>query len=144
MKGAGDMNIDEMPAGREIDALIEKYVFNKMPKCGCFADDTYNGECVGADNASDCLLAEQKLKKQKEIPGDCKYWRTKEPESYSTDIAAAWSVVEKMHSKNFYLRYFYDGRYGCYFTEPPREVAYGETAPLAICRAALKAVGASL
>lgn len=65
--------------------------------------------------------------------------------AYSTDIAAAWEVVEKMRERraDFYIRFVstwtveFDSVAGDYngYTD-------GDTAPLAICLAALKAVGA--
>lgn len=63
---------------------------------------------------------------------------------YSTDIAAAWEVVEKVYDWNFRLERF-EGLskdyYGAQFFLNG-EWHYGEadTAPLAICLAALKAV----
>lgn len=71
---------------------------------------------------------------------------TSEPTEYSTDIAAAWEVVERLkdseHAFGFeltqdqgelceWLAYFGEGRFK----------AESETAPHAICLAALKAVG---
>ena len=61
--------------------------------------------------------------------------------SPSTDISAAWQVVEKMLEKHeaFHLEYIPDKQwyamfwFATYFTS-------ADTAPLAICRAALKAV----
>lgn len=149
------MKVDEMPAGREMDALIAEKVMGHRPEYGCFVDDTYNGECVGTDGATDCLLAEQKLRKQKQIPGDCKYWRIAEPEPYSTDIAAAWEVVEKIKDTNM-DSYKYGANsfelsrnrpmqpsrlYACRFNSNNNGYSYAETASLAICRAALKTVG---
>lgn len=63
---------------------------------------------------------------------------------YSTDIAAAWEVVEKMGDKfddlergtgGFYMVTVYPGNPNMPI------VVRGETAPLAICRAALLAMG---
>jgi len=67
------------------------------------------------------------------------------PKPYSTDIAAAWEVAEKMHA---------DGRYNLALEWYTQEKEWGadfdewgvtsqccaKTAPLAICRAALLAV----
>jgi len=68
-----------------------------------------------------------------------------EPPHYSTDIADAWLVVEKLrkdgcpflfgHNRNPHNGWFAD------FLLHPL-VEYADTAPLAVCRAALKAVGA--
>lgn len=60
---------------------------------------------------------------------------------YSTDIAAAWEVVEKLHLCE--LGMLVDGEgsasWRCVFGGPA--FAEAHTAPLAICLAALKAVG---
>lgn len=60
---------------------------------------------------------------------------------YSTDIAAAWWVVEKLHLEvgpwqvlGWRASTYHD------WNDPQVVFAIGETAPLAICRAALKAV----
>ena len=65
--------------------------------------------------------------------------------NYSTDIAAAWLVVEKIDLLgNYDLMkdgdYYIFGHYGEYGFDPWTEFARGKTAPLAICRAALRAV----
>lgn len=59
---------------------------------------------------------------------------------YSTDIAAAWQVVEKMivYSEHHFLL-DKGGAWLCRFREGG--LSPGETAPHAICLAALKAVG---
>lgn len=61
--------------------------------------------------------------------------------NYSTQIAPAWLVVEKMSP---YFDIFQDGggwvcRFG--WGDKKTLAAYADTAPLAICLAALKAVG---
>ena len=71
---------------------------------------------------------------------------------YSTDIAAAWEVVEKLRNDGRFLQLDslgFDGeQWRCFFalTEIEEEkfpwVGEADTAPLAICRAALKAVSA--
>jgi hypothetical protein len=70
------------------------------------------------------------------------------PRPYSTDIAAAWEAVEKIHELGFRtdlesgwenLNEYFAWR--CKFYKPHYlETAHHETASLAICRAALKAV----
>lgn len=64
---------------------------------------------------------------------------------YSTDIAAAWLVVEEMERRGwwFHLHPNDDGIYSMYFhkyQEGKLPTGYGETAPLAICRAALAVI----
>lgn len=67
--------------------------------------------------------------------------------SYTTDIAAAWMVVEKMsggRSDNFSIHRT-GGRYGCRFRDiesaDKPEFSEADTAPMAICLAALRALG---
>lgn len=59
------------------------------------------------------------------------------PPSYSTDIDAAWEVVEKL-AGTFRLEY---EKYSDWDCELGLGSAHAKTAPLAICLAALKAVG---
>lgn len=60
--------------------------------------------------------------------------------TYSTDIKAAWAVVEKLRKLNYNLSLFYsDEGFYCHFGQTELAGQAG-TAPLAICRAALKAV----
>ena len=59
---------------------------------------------------------------------------------YSTDIAAAWQVVEK--ADEFEMWNHTGKSYGCRLTFRNKQAfAKAATAPLAICRAALDAVG---
>ena len=60
--------------------------------------------------------------------------------TYSTDIAAAWQVVEKMQS--FELEMDYQGSWRACVNFPGEEwySSIGDTAPITICRAALLAV----
>ena len=61
---------------------------------------------------------------------------------YSTNIAHAWQVVEKMrktHFKWFEMAHRPNG-YVCNFSGNQKDTVFEETAPLAICKAALKAV----
>ena len=129
----------EMPAGREMDALIAEkimgYTLSELslpayPKYKLF--DIESGEFSGY---------------VKEVP------------HYSTDIAAAWEVVKRMPIP-FKLEKCWEKAYqigpegwsACWCTDADCEGcnensrctngddAWAETAPLAICRAALKAL----
>ncbi len=71
--------------------------------------------------------------------------------SYSTDIAAAWTVVERMRELGWRMLLenwvSSDDAYAAFF-HPQDRYRYGnhigvtdDTAPVAICRAALRAVG---
>ena len=110
------MNCD-LKAGRELDALVAEKVMG-IKLCRCY------GQKPNEHNSSARCF-------------DCKCINSSM--AYSTDIAAAWEVVEKLAAYNpskfliekcgAWLVRFDDGT----FTP-------GETAPHAICLAALKAV----
>lgn len=63
--------------------------------------------------------------------------------NFSTDIKAAWMVVEKLRADGYYfcLDEGDRGEYCCIFANPNVYRAEEETAPLSICLAALEAVG---
>lgn len=110
-------DIDNMQAGRELDALILKGIFGLEPQ-----------ECMVGGHPRGC-------------PGSTTIT------SYSTDIAAAWQVVEKLMNElqlAFYLDSRGDKLWDCSFTRDSLDITPGclgvDTAPLAICRAALMAV----
>ena len=134
------MRIDEMPAGREMDALLAEkimgYTLSELslpayPKYKLF--DIESGEFSGY---------------VKEVP------------HYSTDIADAWEVVKRMPIP-FKLEKCWEKAYqigpegwsACWCTDADCEGcnensrctngddAWAETAPLAICRYALKVAG---
>ena len=72
------------------------------------------------------------------------------PQPYTTNIAAAWEVVEKLWDENFHVQFLIRhqitaGRWLAQFPTRGGSENYveavAETAPLAICRAAVKAVG---
>lgn len=113
------MNIDELQAGRELDALIATRIFNQSPPDG-FAQSGHEWRRVHQVSIDTYFVVES--------------W----PERYSTDIAAAWKVVEQIE-KTIYLYRIKSGRWkfriGSYLA-----TVEADTAPLAICRAALKAV----
>lgn len=119
------MNIGEMESGPELDALIAEKVMGLERH-----EDHGHSDCSACDEAR---------------------------KKYSTDIAVAWEIVEKLKGKKWlgpewkspdtymtqqgyplgteawYVRVEVKGLF---------EWVFGATAPLAICRAALKAVGA--
>lgn len=109
------MNIDQMPAGREMDTLVAQEVM------GWHCWNTEQGPCYKT--------------------ADGQYVRGAHTWSPSTSIADAWEVVEfligirkllSIHPHMF--------EWSCEWAGGHH--AYAKTAPLAICRAALKAVGA--
>lgn len=62
--------------------------------------------------------------------------------SPSTNIAHAWQVIERMrttHFKWFEMTHRPNG-YVCNFSGDPRHTEFEKTAPLAICKAALKII----
>ena len=127
-----NMNIDEMEAGRELDALVAEKVM------GFYWRDVNEHQRAlcppGIDDFFEILWGEDL---DKYVP------------DYSTDITAAWLVVEK-HPHYFILSRTNDWRgpgmlgdpkkWVCRFYAPERFKVVADTAPLAICRAALKAV----
>jgi hypothetical protein len=145
-----------MPAGPELDALVAERVMGCQPK------KSWNGYDCGCGNAfrrphSDELLHEDKCHSHSGLNCDGAALA-----GYSTDIAAAWEVVEKFRIAvaklkhwNYETRVYreawwakplaptangVDGGQGhtdseIWFEEG--DEASGETAPLAICRAAL-------
>lgn len=162
------MSIDDMQAGREMDALIAEKVmrltvFDVAPACqyedGSWqvkrADsfDTephpiYLKECRCETIRNDSLLSQL-------IEGGLfgHYANCLDVVPfYSTDIAAAWQVVEKLeYNWNLYRDMGKCGHeetqgdklYRFIYSAPGMSMAgtTAETAPLAICRAALKAYG---
>lgn len=71
------------------------------------------------------------------------------PPRYSTDIADAWMVVEKMRERGYYVFEIsvdgtneYAARFGRCWPAPYENTEIEGTAPLAISLAALRAVGA--
>lgn len=104
-----------MEAGRGIDLLIEEKVMGISAKPGT----------IGADFKKLCIRPYGKR--------------------YSTDISAAWEVVEKMNAYWHYELFMHsgDGRKEASFIDSRKDKyvkAKAETAPMAICLAALKAV----
>lgn len=116
-----DEKIDAMEAGPDFDRLIAELVFN----CKLFKEHSaWRCDCPGPNSA--------KLRPHA-------HWATGYILPYSTDIAAAWQVVEKMGLFKLYDATItqYDDCWG--IDNPTLDWRVeAETAPLAICRAALK------
>ena len=144
-------NVDKMEAGRELDALVAEKVMgwkwpdDRCPICGWKYEVSVDKGCV-PDNCS--------LRPAPEIRECDKYG------AYSTDIAAAWKVVEKLVNSGWCVGLLFDdnghwalatdGTQNVPLGDGPEDIAttffiekelWCDTAPLAICRAALKAVG---
>jgi hypothetical protein len=134
-----------MPADRELDALVAEKV---MGLTGYEFDDThwYCPTCKAWVHPAQVTFHEVHERCQTPVVSD---WCDEEgnvmPE-YSTDISAAWEVVEKIHEKRFlfdaslsvgagYTVRFYNRDKETFHMAP-----YIPTAPEAICKAALIAV----
>lgn len=106
------MNIDEIRAGPKLDALIA-------------------GELMGWRNATGAWIGGI-------IPwATDSGFRRKVEFCPSTDISDAWEVVDRLRGAfSFELRRRADGGFCCWFGEGMS--AEADTAPLAICRAALR------
>ena len=139
------MKIDEMPAGRDMDRLMHK-ALGRETEYRCFVD------CMEGDNScvvdsDDCLVAELLNRDKKTYPNDCEHWKAVDPPEYSTDIYAAWEAIETIKQKwNIYVGTIVNEQWVCVLscTEENNDFisydSFGENAPLAICRAALKAI----
>jgi len=110
--------IQRMPVGREMDVLVEQYVFGKKIR---WMQDEWSDPVP--------------------VSGDHGYIIDK----YSNDLLAAWEVAEKFPS--FQVTKMHDVELPWAKEEMYRAivkgnkyVAHAKTAPLAICRAALLAV----
>jgi hypothetical protein len=152
--GAPQVNIDDMPAGPEMDALVAEKVFcvkraehpehlwylhKDGTRDDCAMDnDFHSGPCCQRCGYSFCLSCKNEGRERGGLPciDDAL-------PSYSTTFAAAGKVLEKF--KWFTLTSFPSGcpevtRYDCGLAVP-NVYGHGETMPLAICRAALKVAG---
>ena len=125
-------NIDEIPAGRELDGLVAQRVMGwsdlKWKDAGHKYDRgttmTWPTGWIGKGPNGECYLGDR----------------------FSTDIAAAWKVLEKMHNgePRFHWSIYSDNI--CDFSpfgpnnSPIYRAPRCESVPLAICRASLKAL----
>lgn len=125
----GTIRVEDAPASRALDALVAEKVMGQAP-CSFWAPAAHplmglmcNSEHVAEHN---CYPAQQG------------------PPRYSENIAAAWTVVERMgihvfnntHWRGWHATFLMCDDMGC-----DERCATAPTAPLAICRAALLAVG---
>jgi hypothetical protein len=127
-----------MNPGRELDALVAEKVMGLTQCAGGMHGDSFpNSYCYAHPDTPEM---------------------GSEVYPYSTDIVAAWEVVEKMWAEHIprtrygvyrlQLNRLDTGRYVCEFACDPEgdfsthSRGEADTAPLAICLAALKAVGA--
>ena len=121
-----------MKAGREIDALIHVEIFGlellplKLAPCPYCGDEMrYCGE------RSRCT--------------PCREWRYGPAKEYSEDMACAWEVVEKLRADGFGFRLHaaVTGSWVRFSKKGRQSRKHGGATPLAICLAAIAAVGAA-
>jgi hypothetical protein len=123
-----------MQPGRELDALVAEKV---MGLCVLDSVNMYGDGCVVSDAGMD------EWEKHRE------YGKVDDPdllEPYSTHIAAAWEVVEKMKATHICKVVGLSSTGEWFASIKPKEAgifsshAYAPTAPEAICKAAILAV----
>ena len=131
------MRIDEMPAGREMDKAIGQYIFKYWVD---HYDKDYAENCYYClmDGSGDAVipgLHEGERRTEEEAWADC-------PE-FSTDIAAAWEVLNKFTHKEPCINYLNDlwNPVGWHCHIDGHHTEGCDTAPLVICRCALKVAG---
>lgn len=138
------MKYAEMSAGLELDALIAEKVMGAV---------VYDRQVQGtAKRESICLRNGDHLLKGApyQFPADAendKWYYQYEYWSPSTDIRCAWTVLEALVARGYTFEVFARGAKGWGAASGPKSppdviyhpmLAFGETAPLAICRAALQ------
>lgn len=116
-----------MNAGRELDALVAEKVMGLTPKPVTVIDGRGTRSDIGTTR--DYTLPDGRpAREAKQIP------------AYSTDIAAAWTIVDTLRdSKDDVLRVRFSHEIGLVFAWAERYRA--EHVAAAICRAALAAKG---
>lgn len=142
----------ELTAGRELDALVAEKVMGWRRSLGCFDNrNNWNPEGVilvpfpGTEYGPKREWTTNPITNTRNVP------------HYSTDIAAAWEVVERLRENGWVIGIGIDdepwedpaggGTHGCSLlgcnrgrTDATDIREYADTTPLAICLAALKAV----
>lgn len=134
------VNIDEMPAGVELDILMAEalgyvQVTPLITKVIKDSDSIFMVVSGGSSIGNDKVYIRQ-------ISGEFTCFTP------SIDIAVAWAVIEELHERGFYfsLTYENDGaEWNCWLNnavgDVPASVDFeieASSAPLAICRAVLK------
>jgi hypothetical protein len=134
------MKIDEMPAGRDMDRLMHK-ALGRETEYRCFVDRLEGDETCVVDS-DNCLVAELLNRDKKTYPNDCEHWKAVDPPEYSTNIAYSWEVIERMDELGFDSLIFLSNKetHVKFLKELFTTSESAGEAPLAICRAALKAI----
>lgn len=146
------MGIDSMPVGREMDLLIINTIPGLFPKSRKGGNSTFtyqierlkDGPIDIFDGGSSMVEAEDGEPHIIWVRNDGAKGIKKPVPCYSTNIADAFKIVDNWDSGNgtFELNCAKTGNkinWHCQFGNYP--AADAETAPLAICRARLKAMG---
>jgi hypothetical protein len=144
------INYDTLPAGQELDALVAERVTKVEPRRVAFATrDGGQSAAFWEDREGFTTkrdVAEWAQKHDHQVSEWLEYPR------YSEDIAAAFQVVENLKADGWRFvlssREAYTELWWCGFERPAHwesnqsqvGKATAETAPLSVCRAALKAV----
>lgn len=127
------INPAEMPAGRELDGLVAERV---MGRCPHREQRRYVHQ---SDTGFECVACGKDVYGRENCP------------AYSTSIEAAWQVVEKLKADGWWIAVEHEApddperAWGACLSPNPHLPVWemAETAPLAICRAALMAVEGS-
>jgi len=146
------MMSDELQAGRELDALVAERIFGWMrvqpPKHDFDGPLPGQGEVLASPTAVPMIESGEYAWPPK---GIIPFTFFLPSQGWSTDISAAWQVIERMAARGLWLTLLtpYDATDGYHATFTPHgrpqwcdavARAQAATAPLAICRAALRAV----
>jgi hypothetical protein len=127
-------DIDTMPAGREMDVLIAEDVMGWEQHC-------HTGRmmwCLPYPGHRAMAIAQPEMTRPVTVSDDSGDHDVT-PFHPSTDIAAAWRVVEKMKERHWFLLTDRSAT-EWYAAFSDKAKAREISAPLAICRAALRAV----
>lgn len=136
--------IDTMPAGREMDALVAEKVFGYTTKTKSAWQDP---ECGGWNPVNSIDADDDEDTREEKQPcflDTQRYWNV--VQFFSTDIAAAWEVIRKLNETGRDVAVIVSSTEGCsckvFEDKTPLQSTRSDadTAPLSICRAALKAV----
>lgn len=125
--------IEQLPAGRELDALIAEKVMGRCPHRETRRYCIEDGNSV--DSGYECVACGKDVYGSERCP------------AFSTDMTAAWPLVEKLRADGMEVDLLsepgnVDG-WAVKTNRPDEEfcqIVTAPTAPLAICRAALATV----
>lgn len=119
-----------MKAGRELDALIAEKVMGWKVVPGQYKHIVPPNAQLERSTFCEYVTSSLSVPAMK-LP------------TYSTDIRAAWEIVEKLcpQEDEFQLKRFNKKEWDCNFSYFMETSCQADTAPHAICLAALKAVG---